>query len=116
MKFCETCKQPIKTSRTIKQNAYYWLCMTIIGNALGYTPEEASETIKLHHKWYKEVVNKLTGEVVVSLESSADWTKEVFAMRTDTLIRFASERDIYIESPEEFFSNQNLSKYENTNH
>lgn len=117
MNICPQCKQVIKTSRTVKQNSYWWVCMTIMGNELGYTPEEMSIVIKDHFKWYHEVINQKTGEVLKDYESSADWTKEVFAMRTNTLIRFASEHDIYIESPEEFFfSNQNLSKYENTNH
>lgn len=35
-----------KRHRTIKQNAYYWTCLSIIGNELGYTKEEMHSTFK----------------------------------------------------------------------
>lgn len=103
MKTCPQCKQIIKSSRTIRQNSFWWLCMTIIGNELGYTPEEMSLLIKDHFKWYSEVVNKKTGGVIKNYESSADWSKEVFTGRTETLIQFAAEHDIYIQTPKEFW-------------
>ena len=35
-----------RKDRTLNQNAYYWVCMTIIGDALGYHPEEMHATFK----------------------------------------------------------------------
>ena len=35
-----------RKDRTLLQNAYYWVCMTIIANELGYLPEEIHATFK----------------------------------------------------------------------
>lgn len=109
MKICPQCKQVIKTNRTNQQNSYYWVCMTTLGNELGNTPEEQSEIIKLHFKWYKTLKDK-DGNEVISLESSADWDKELFSMRTETIIQFAAELGIYLMTPQEFF-NQTKNSY-----
>jgi len=108
MKICPQCKQVIKTNRTNQQNSYYWVCMTTLGNELGYTPEEMSDVIKLHFKWYKTIKDK-DGNEVVSLESSTEWSKEVFAMRTETIIQFGAENGIYISTPEEYFNGGKLA-------
>lgn len=35
-----------KRSRSLRQNAYYWLILTLLGKELGYTPEEMHDTFK----------------------------------------------------------------------
>lgn len=35
-----------RKDRTLAQNAYYWVCMTIIAEELGYLPEEIHDTFK----------------------------------------------------------------------
>lgn len=35
-----------RKDRTLLQNAYYWVCITIIANELGYLPEEIHATFK----------------------------------------------------------------------
>lgn len=77
--------------------------MTTLGNELGYTPEEMSDVIKLHFKWYKTIKDK-DGNEIVSLESSTEWSKELFSMRTETIIQFGAENGIVIQTPEEFFN------------
>jgi len=101
---CQTCKQEIKTNRSQQQNKYWWVCMTVIGDELGYLPEEVSILIKDKFHWYEEVVNKKTGEVLKDYQSSAKWDKELFSARTETLIQFASELGILIQTPEEFYN------------
>jgi len=106
MNICPQCKQVIKTSRTDKQNRYWWVCMTVIGDELGNTPEEQSKIIKLHFEWYQLSATK-DGKEIYEFESSADWSKEVFTARTETLIQFAAELGIYIQTPQEFMNQTN---------
>lgn len=35
-----------RRDRTLSQNAYYWVCLTIIAEELGYYPEEMHDTFK----------------------------------------------------------------------
>ncbi len=103
---CPTCKQEIKDRRSLNQNSYWWVCMTIIGNELGYTPQEISVLIKDNFHWYSQVVNKKTGEILKDYESSSSWSKHQFAINTELLIQFAGEHGIRIQTPEEFFSQE----------
>lgn len=99
---CKTCGQEIKASRTAQQNRYYWKCISLIAEHLGYTPEEMSVVIKDHFNWYETIGN--TG--LKNYESSAKWSKDVFAQRTETIIQFAAECGVVIQTPEEFFEMQ----------
>lgn len=100
---CSNCNKPIARSRA--QNDYWWVCMTILANEIGYTKEQISILIKNHFKWYTEFVNKKTGEVLKEYQSSANWNKKEFSENTEHLLRFAWEHGIQIQTPEEFFNN-----------
>lgn len=52
-KWLATLKGPVEITvkkkrkdRTLNQNSYYWVCLTIIAEELGYYPEELHDTFK----------------------------------------------------------------------
>ncbi len=79
--------------------------MSILGEHLGYDNEEMSIVLKDHFGWYEEF--EANGEIKRKYQSSAKWNKQLFSMRTEMLLRFASENDCYIQTPEEYFNQFN---------
>jgi hypothetical protein len=101
---CPQCHQEIDESRTTAQNNYWWKCMTIIGDELGYRPYEISTLLKDEFGWFDLVVNKKTGAGLKAYESSANWSKKQFSINTEILIQWANEHGIRVETPEEFYN------------
>lgn len=100
---CDNCGK--KITRSNAQNRYWWKCMSILANELGYTPDQMSLLVKDYFKWYEEFVNKRTGEVFKVYQSSADWNKQKFSENTEHLLRFGDEQGIHLLTPEEYFNN-----------
>lgn len=103
MTICPVCNNKIEP-RSLNQNNYWWLCMSIIGKEVGYTAEQMSLLIKEQFNWYEEFPNRKTGEVHKIYESSAKWSKKQFAINTELVLQFASDYNIKLLTPEEFFN------------
>lgn len=88
-------------SRSSEQNKWYWACVTIIGNELGYERNQMHEIIK--YRFLKsEAVDKKTGEVFEYLKSSAELTTTEFTEFMDGLIRWSAETfNIVLPMPNE---------------
>jgi 16S rRNA U1498 N3-methylase RsmE len=82
-----------KRHRTIKQNAYYWTCLSIIGNELGYTKEEIHTTFKAMY-----LVDR-TGKIPI-VRSTTSLTTAEFTEYFDKIIRKVAELGITLPNPE----------------
>ena len=90
-------------NRSIQQNRYYWACLTLIGEVLGYRKEEVADIVKF--KFLKrEMVNETTGEVFEYLKSTTELTTTEFATYMDEIIQFAAEMNIVLPQPNEQIS------------
>lgn len=100
--------QKRKKHRSVEQNRWYWACVTIIANELGYRKDEMHEIIKF--KFLKsERVDEKSGEVFEYLRSSADLSTTEFSVFMDNLIQWSSETfNIKLPLPNE----QTEMKYE----
>lgn len=77
-----------KKHRSAEQNKWYWACVTIIANELGYQKDEMHEIIKF--KFLKgEKVDEKSGEVFEYLRSSADLSTTEFSVFMENLIQWA---------------------------
>ena len=65
------------TERSDRQNKYYWACVTIMANELGYSKEEMHEIIKFK-LLKREKVDERTGEIFNYTESTVKLNKEDF--------------------------------------
>jgi hypothetical protein len=97
-----------KKSRSIQQNRYYFACLKIVGDHLGYSKEEMHDIVKM--KFLKgEKVNEATGEVFEYLKSTTELTTTEFMEFMDSFIRWAAESfSIVLPDP-----NEQLSLIEN---
>jgi hypothetical protein len=90
---CPICNRKIDP-RTLSQNAYFHLIVTIYGEEVGQSLEEQKCIIKTELGLVKEGINKKTGESFPIYESSKDWGKKKFASVIDYTIRSAGELGI----------------------
>ena len=81
-----------KRHRTIKSNAYYWVCLSIIGDELGYTKEEIHSTFKAMF-----LVDR-TGKIPI-VRSTANLNTQEFTKYFDKIIYKASELGISLPEP-----------------
>jgi len=93
----------IKDTRSLQQNKYLWKVFQIIGDELGYTKDEIKALLLTELKYYDEITNKKTGEVVKVLRPTHNLNKKDFSELTENIIRFAGEIKIHIMSIEEYF-------------
>lgn len=76
--------------RSAEQNRWYWSCVTILANELGYSKEEMHEILKF--KFLKaELADTKTGEVFEYLKSSANLTTVEFSTFMESLIQWSAE-------------------------
>lgn len=84
--------------RSIKQNAYYWVVLTFIGNELGYEADDLHITFKnmflIDHSKSLPVPKSTTK--LNSLE---------FTEYLDKIIRKVGEMGITVPSPEDYYNN-----------
>lgn len=79
-----------KSNRSIRQNALWWVYMTILGNELGYTKDEMHAIAKMKFLLFEKVVES-TGEVLPYIKESSQLNKEEFSEMTSELIRWSAE-------------------------
>ena len=92
--------RPVRKSRTIQQNRYYFgVVLKVISDHTGHDPEDLHNHFKYH--FLKKRIGKLT-----TFYSTTELDKLQFGEYLDKIIRFAGERlDITIPSPEDADSN-----------
>ena len=80
----------LKSHRSIQQNRYYWLILTILANEIGYEKNELHEIVK--YKFLrKEKVDEKTGEIFEYLGSSTTLGKMDFADFISKLQQWSAE-------------------------
>lgn len=96
-----------KSKRNLNANSYYWVCLTVLGDELGYTKEEMHALFgNMFRKHVVGMPNKNTGEIidVEFIESTAAMSKGRFAEYVDQVIRWAAEMGVILLTPEEFYN------------
>jgi len=78
--------------RSNSQNKYYWKCIQIIGDELGYERDEMHETFKATFLSREE--NELK-----HVPSSANITTKEFSGYMERIIRFAAKQGIVLPDP-----------------
>lgn len=89
-----------RSKRSDNQNRYWWACMTILANDMGYRKDEMHEICKFMFL-KTEKIDLTTGEVFQYLRSSTELTKSEFADMTSNLIQWAAEHGIILPLPNE---------------
>lgn len=92
--------EKLKSKRSIQQNRYWWLAMTILGNELGYSKEETHELMKFKFLKRERVIEK-TGEILEYIESTTTLSKSDFADIVTDMVRWAASMGIVIPLPGE---------------
>lgn len=92
--------EKLKSKRSIQQNRYWWLAMTILGNELGYSKEETHELMKFKFLKRERVIEK-TGEILEYIESTTTLSKTDFADMVTDMVRWAASMGIIIPLPGE---------------
>ena len=92
--------EKLKSKRSIQQNRYWWLAMTILGNELGYSKEETHELMKFKFLKRERVIEK-TGEILEYIESTTTLSKSDFADMVTDMVRWAASMGIVIPLPGE---------------
>lgn len=92
--------EKLKSKRSIQQNRYWWLAMTILGNELGYSKEETHELMKFKFLKRERVIEK-TGEILEYIESTTTLSKPDFADMVTDMVRWAASMGIVIPLPGE---------------
>ena len=92
--------EKLKSKRSIQQNRYWWLAMTILGNELGYSKEETHELMKFKFLKRERVIEK-TGEILEYIESTTTLNKSDFADMVTDMVRWAASMGIVIPLPGE---------------
>lgn len=88
--------------RTIPQNSYYWVLMTIYGDYVGMTKKEADAWWKGELKPTKPVTNTKTGEVRLVPISTSDMTTQELNNYIEKIKEQAMIQDnIYLPDPGE---------------
>lgn len=88
--------------RTLKQNAYYWWLMEIIGGDIGYTKDEMSDVFKsmfLSH----QAQDQLLWEITVVRSTSRLTTVEMMQYIDSILLRCAENGIVVPPPPEDIY-------------
>ena len=80
----------VKSQRSLQQNRYWWLAITILSKEIGYTKEELHEILKYKFLRLSKVDEK-TGEIFEYCGSTAKLSKSAFSDLVNDLIRFSAE-------------------------
>lgn len=92
--------KPIRQKRSIKQNAFLHVCISLFAIDTGYTAQEAKTVLKREKGLYYEK----NGEKFIKATREMD-SKELTEF-IDWIRHFASLQGIYIPTPEEYLLNQ----------
>lgn len=90
-----------KKHRSVQQNRYYWMAVTMLSDHTGFTKDEMHSVLKT--KFLKtEKVNENTGVIYEYVKSTTELTTTEFMDYVADIQRFASEEfDIFIPDPGE---------------
>lgn len=80
--------------RTGCQNRYYWAIIEIIGNELGYDPQEMHETFKATY------LGEIDDNGLIHSKSTTKQTTASMKEYMEKIIRFAAKNGIVIPDPE----------------
>lgn len=80
----------LRSTRSLQQNRYWWLCMGILSEHTGFRREEIHNICKFKFLKRERVIES-TGEVMEYLESTTKLTKGEFMELTDAMIKWAAE-------------------------
>jgi len=97
-----------KDTRSLQQNALLWVWNTIVGNDLGWEPEEVHEFTKSKvHLVHKTWTDKITGEIVDEAFPGDTHTlaKDAMSEYMEKFQRFWAEQGIVLPSSEEEYGN-----------
>lgn len=87
------------TDRTDAQNKFYWVCVRIIANTFGVSPNDLHEHFK--SEWLpSQEYFVLTKRKQV--RSTSEMTKDEMSEYLEKVIRLAAEQGIVIPDPEEY--------------
>lgn len=76
--------------RSTQQNRWWWACINILSNELGYSKDQMHEICK--YKFLKhELVDEKTGEVFEYLKSTTELTTTEFSTLIESLIQWSAE-------------------------
>jgi len=89
--------------RSIQQNRLWWLYMTLLSEATGYTKDEMHDICKFKFCKRERVIEK-TGEVIEYLQDTSRMTRTEFSEVVDKVIQWAAEMDIILPIPNEQLS------------
>ena len=91
----------IKSSRSHQQNKYYWVCVTILSQEIGYEKNELHEILK--YKFLtKEKVDEKTGECYNFVGSTTKLNKTEFGEFVAELQRWSSQTfNVVLPDPNE---------------
>jgi hypothetical protein len=100
----------IKPKRTIKQNSYFHVIMTIFSNETGYTIEESKTLFaRLFGKFMIYEKNGFKFKQSTSLLNTTELTEYI-----DFIRHYSSEEaGVYLPTSEEYLNNQNLIDNQN---
>lgn len=88
--------------RTLPQNSYYWVLMTIYGDCTGMTKKQADAWWKTELKPMRQVINTKSGEARMVLISTSDMTTQELTNYIEEIKREAMIQDnIYLPEPGE---------------
>lgn len=90
-----------KKKRSVRQNSYYWLLVTMISDHTGFTKEEVHAILK--QRFLKvERVNEVTGAIYEYVRSTTELSTVEYEDYLEDVRRFASEEfGIYLPEPQE---------------
>lgn len=91
--------KPYKKNRSLQQNKYMWKCLQIIGDELGYTPEELHEAIKFKFLG-TETRKTIFGQEYETVRSTTGLTTKEFAEHMDKIQAFAMSQSIVLPQPD----------------
>lgn len=88
-----------KWDRSLQQNAYYWMCLGIIGNDLGYHKNEIHEEMI---RMFSPIVTyrRLDGKPVQKRQRTSDMSVDEMTEHIEQVIQFAAEQNISLPNPE----------------
>ena len=85
--------------RSLSQNAYYWMCLGIIGDYLGYHRNEIHEEMI---RMFSPIITyrRLDGKPQQQHQRTSDMSVKEMTRHIELMIQFASEQNIILPEPE----------------
>lgn len=90
----------VQSKRSLNQNAYYWVCLGIIAEHTGHSPEELHRIFKGLYLPRKETV--LNGKKYMLTGSTTDLNKGEFVEYMMRVTAEAGDMGIALPSPDEY--------------